>query len=90
MQDKMENQTLTEQLLSLFENHIVKSAKEVAEIETQHKTDWFAQSEHILMIHIDLRNKAYKSKSCKTERSIHIPTKIKEKSQMRLAGAFCV
>ena len=46
MQDDMENETSTEQLLSLFKNHIVKSAKEVAETETQQKTDWFVQSEH--------------------------------------------
>ena len=56
----MKNETLTEQLLSLFKNHIVKSAKEIAEIETQQKTDWFAQSECILMIQIDLRNEVYK------------------------------
>ena len=58
-QDKMQNKTLTEQLLSLFKNLRVKSAKEVAEIETQQKTFWFVQSECVLMIHIDLRNKAY-------------------------------
>ena len=56
MQDDMENESLTEQLLSLFENNIIKSAKEVADIRMQQKTDWFAQSECILMIHSDLRN----------------------------------
>ena len=59
-QDEMENETSTEQLLSLFKNHILKSAKEVAEIKTQQQAVWFVQSEHVLMIQVDLRNEVYK------------------------------
>ena len=32
--DEMEDEILIEQLLTLFKNHLVKSAKEVAEIKT--------------------------------------------------------
>ena len=51
-QDEMKNETSTEQLLFLFENHLVKSTKEVAEIKTQQQADWFVQSEHVLMIQV--------------------------------------
>ena len=55
-QDEMKNETSTEQLLFLFENHLVKSTKEVAEIKTQQKTDWFAQSECIHTLISEMRH----------------------------------
>ena len=50
----------SEQTLNLFEKHIVQSAKDIIKRETKHGPDWFSQSKKFLLLHIKLRNEAFK------------------------------
>ena len=47
--------------LSMFEDFVVKTAKETAESEVKTRPDWFTQSEQTLLKHIKLRNHAHKN-----------------------------
>ena len=61
LSESEENKQLpSEQILNLFEKHIVQSAKDVTKRETKHHPDWFSQSEKSLLLHIELRNEAFK------------------------------
>ena len=53
----------SEEIESMFKNHIVDSDKATAEKETKHHPDWFSQSEHLLSFHIELRNQCFKLSS---------------------------
>ncbi len=50
-----------DELIQLFENHIVEAAKEVAEKEVTSKPDWFTASEDTLIKLIHIRNEALKN-----------------------------
>ena len=61
LNESEENKQLpSEQILNLFEKHVVQSAKDVTERETKHHPNWFSQSEKSLLLHIELRNEAFK------------------------------
>jgi hypothetical protein len=51
----------TNELLQLFENHIVNAAKEVVEKEITSKPDWFTAAKDSLMNLIHFRNEALKN-----------------------------
>jgi hypothetical protein len=54
-------ETTNDELLQLFENHIVDAAKEVAEKEITSKPNWFTAANDSLMNLIHSRNEALKN-----------------------------
>jgi len=69
LSESEENKQLpSEQILNLFEKHIVQSAKDVTKSETKHHPDCFSQSEKSLLLHIELRNEAFKRQTKNSHR----------------------